>query len=57
MTFTERGHCGTWRGIVDDIAIVSVMQSGYGHAALLIILTVVLAYSAYKWNDWTNRLS
>jgi hypothetical protein len=42
---------------VDDIAIVSVMQSGYGHAALLIILTVVLAYSAYKWNDWTNRLS
>jgi hypothetical protein len=57
MTFTEREHCGTWRGIVDDIAIVSVMQSGYGHAALLIILAAALAYSAYKWNDWTNRLS
>jgi hypothetical protein len=45
MTFTERGHCGTWRGIVDDIAIVSVMQSGYGHAALLIILAAALAYA------------
>jgi hypothetical protein len=38
---------------VDDIAIVSVMQSGYG-PALLIILAAALAYSAYKWNDWTS---
>ena len=42
---------------MDDIAIVSVMHSGYGHAALLIILAVALTCSAYKLNDWTNRLS
>src|SRR6202043_1428975 len=34
--------------IVEDIAIISVMQAGYGHAALLIIFGVALAYSAYK---------
>jgi hypothetical protein len=39
-----------------DIAIIAVMQAGYGHAALLIILAVALAYSAYKLNSWTNRL-
>ena len=44
------------RGTVEDIAIISVMQAGYGHAALLIILAVALAYSAYKLNSWTNRL-
>jgi hypothetical protein len=48
------GICGTWRGVVDDSVCDAV---GIWAAALLIILTVVLAYSAYKWNDWTNRLS
>ena len=49
-------HLWALRDIVEDIAIISVMQAGYGHAALLIILAVALAYSAYKLNSWTNRL-
>jgi hypothetical protein len=50
------GICGPCEDIVEDIAIISVMQAGYGHAALLIIFAVALAYSAYKLNSWTNRL-
>ena len=49
-------HLWGLRGVVEDITIISVMQAGYGHAALLIILAVALAYSAYKLNSWTNRL-
>jgi hypothetical protein len=50
------GICGPCEDIAEDIAIISVMQAGYGHAALLIIFAVALAYSAYKLNSWTNRL-
>jgi hypothetical protein len=41
---------------VEVIAIISVMQAGYGDAALLIIFAVALAYSGYRLNSWTNRL-